>query len=405
MGKAAIKKPFEAEIDQLQRQSSRHAVAGTLASSSSSPADTETDRVTSSDGWYHYLGTLSDGKVDNGKIRQQSPPKHRHSRSVDVQTTLDPSLVSEFDQRLSSQYTTFISNPSLEFPSFETFHCAQPEPVRSAIDTTSENIHSRSLSTGDVAVPYKLRSTTRFKNYSYSSIGSKDVGIPPEASSSASIAFPSSSSACRCLAAIVFAVEELETNYIYGKRAELDSIVACQKHAIACCRSLMRCGDCMAKRATVVLLVLMTEKIVTACECISLLFRVENDIASGDMGPKLATEYYSHCVDGNDSRLPANPAPDLFTIDYTQYSLSSASDVFDASNGWQELFFGDYEITCPREWEYLVRTLILIQLTSLMDMLADLKRAGGKLLGETQKANLSQATFRLGEIERAMRGV
>ena len=75
---------------------------------------------------------------------------------------------------------------------------------------------------------------------------------------------------CQCLATVIFAVEEFEASCSTGNRAELDSIVAYQKEAIKCCRSMLKCSSCTAKRENLVLLAFMAEKIVAACERIVL---------------------------------------------------------------------------------------------------------------------------------------
>lgn len=61
MGKTAIKKPFKTEIDQIEGQSSVCAVAGKLASTSSTSTPAENDNLTSYNSWSNYLRTLPDG--------------------------------------------------------------------------------------------------------------------------------------------------------------------------------------------------------------------------------------------------------------------------------------------------------------------------------------------------------
>ena len=101
--------------------------------------------------------------------------------------------------------------------------------------------------------------------------------------STALSSYDRSGQSCQCLAAVVFAVKGFEASCNSGNHAELDSIVAYQKEAIKCCRSMLKCSSCMAKRETLVLLVFMTEKIVVACGWIVVLYRMtdgDRDLAT-----------------------------------------------------------------------------------------------------------------------------
>ena len=60
------------------------------------------------------------------------------------------------------------------------------------------------------------------------------------------------------------------------------------------------------------------------------------------------------------------------------------------------------KISSPLEWEHLVRILIILQLRAVMELLADMKNMGSKVLGETQTASLAQAEIRVGELEKDM---
>ncbi|KAM3495236.1 hypothetical protein MY3957_001467 [Beauveria namnaoensis] len=92
-------------------------------------------------------------------------------------------------------------------------------------------------------------------------------------------------------------------------------------------------------------------------------------------------------------------------MDAAQPSLSGTPEPIDTPKGWQEMFLGDYEVTCPQEWQTLIRAIILLQLTSLTEMLVDLKSVGSTLLGETQMLSLTRAIMKLGEIEAAIYGL
>ena len=75
---------------------------------------------------------------------------------------------------------------------------------------------------------------------------------------------------------LVFAVEEFEASCNSGNSAELNSIVAYQKEAMKCCRSMLKYSSCMAKRENLVLFVFVTEKIVAACGRVVVLYRMKD---------------------------------------------------------------------------------------------------------------------------------
>ncbi|KAM3455681.1 hypothetical protein MY5147_003679 [Beauveria neobassiana] len=359
----------------------------------------QSKKGTSSDGWSHYFESHPDGKTDNGVKRQLESREHQRNPSTNVQTTLDPSHLSILDQ------TSTGSNPSSS--PFAVGRNTQSEPSRPATARSSENTspQSLSLSTGFPVSRSDLQFSFQPQSSELLKTGPNDAGTESETLILASLAFSAESSAttgCYCLAATVFAVEELENSYMSGKRAELDSIVACQKQAIACCRSLMRCGACIARRDTVVLLVLMTEKVVMACERISFLFQARKNIGSSVPGLRSPLDHASPYDKGKGLGLLTPPASGLFSMDAAQPRLSGTPEPIDTPKGWQEIFLGDYEITCPQEWQTLIRAIILLQLTSLTEMLVDLKSVGSTLLGETQMLSLTRAIMKLGEIEAAI---
>ncbi|KAF1733657.1 hypothetical protein CRV24_005185 [Beauveria bassiana] len=361
----------------------------------------ENDNGTSSDDWSHYFESHPDGKIDNAVKRQMESREQQPNRSTNVETTLDPSHLSVLDRMSTGQFT----GPNPSSSPFGNDRNTHSEPSRPATARSSENTSPQSLplSTGFPVSRSDLQFSFQPQSSEILKTGPNDAGTESETLILASLAFSAESSAttgCYCLAATVFAVEGLENSYMSGKRAELDSIVACQKQAIACCRSLMRCGACMARRDTVVLLVLMTEKVVMACERISLLFQARNNISLSAPGLRSPLDHASPYGTGKGLGLLTPPA---FSMDdAAQPSLSGTPEPIDTPKGWQEIFLGDYEITCPREWQTLIRAIILLQLTSLTEMLVDLKSVGSTLLGETQMLSLTRAILKLGEIEAAI---
>lgn len=213
---------------------------------------------------------------------------------------------------------------------------------------------------------------------------------------------------CQCLAAVAFAVEELEASCSSGNRSDLDSIVAYKKEAIKCCRSMLKCSSCMAKRENLVLLVFMAEKIVAACARIVELYRVKNSDPQANSAPSSLLNHspldrLSHCINIADQDLltstssSSSKTSSTHSISITSLCTGASSS---SSSDWQELLPGDYEISSPLEWEHVVRVLIFLQLREVMELLAEIKNAGSNVLGETQMAGLVQAEIKAGRLKK-----
>ena len=292
--------------------------------------------------------------------------------------------------------------------------CGQPVPAR-----TSEDLQSPSLSTADEIPCFRPPTDLDFMISTYDSptrqsqdsslfeIGCNATSTSVHASTLAPTAFSSQNpfgQSCQCLTAVVFAVEEFEASGNSVNRAELDSIVADQKEAIKCCRSMLKCSCCTAKRENLVLLVFVTEKIVAGCGRIVALYRLKDGATlAGSVPPSmlgcLPTNRFSHRVNVEDRDLATSTSSSSSKTDCTP-SSSIMSTRTGTPSDWRELFLGDYEISSSLEWEHLVRVLISLQLKAVMELLADMKNKGSKVLGETQTASLAQAELRVGELEK-----
>jgi hypothetical protein len=189
----------------------------------------------------------------------------------------------------------------------------------------------------------------------------------------------------------LFAVEEFETSCNTGNRAKLDSIIAYQKKAIKCCRSMINCTGCISKRENFVLLVFITEKIIAACGQIVVLYSMKDGAPDTQAASGLSSlQGYDHLHEDWDFD--------------TSASSSLSSSIKSASTGmlsdWRELLLGDYEVSSRLEWEHLVRVLILLLLRAVMELLADMMKVGGDVLGEMQKASLARAERRVCELKK-----
>ena len=364
---------------------------------------------------------LADGNVDDSQRGQQLLAEPPTDRLADILPNFDLSFLAEFGQQTSDQDGDNIFNLTLSpLPFFSTIlPSTHPEPIQPAAARTSENLLSPSLSSGDEIPRYLPPTDLDFMISTYDSptrqsqdsclfeIGSKSTPTSLEGSTLVSTAFSSQSpsgQSCQCLAAVVFAVEEFEASCTSGNRAELDSIVAYQKEAIKCCRSMLKCSSCMAKRENLVLLVFVTERIVAACGRIVVLYLIKDgDTRAGSVPSSLLgclpTDRLSHRVNVEDRDLATSASSSSSKTDCT-HSGSIMSTRTGTSSDWRELLLGDYEISSPLEWEYLVRVVIFLQLRAVMELLADMKNMGSKDLGETQTASLAQAEIRIGELEK-----
>lgn len=340
----------------------------------------------------------ADGNIDD-RARGQSPLVEPPAANLaDSLPNYDLSFLDEIGQQTSDQDRDGIFNltPS-PLPFFSTIvPSTHPEPTQYLL--------SPSLSPGDETSCY-LPPTKHTQDSSLLEIGSNTTRtsldtpiLIPRAFSSQS---PSGRS-CQCLVAVIFAVEEFEANCNSGNRAALDSVVAYQKEAIKCCRSMLKCSSCMGKRENLVLLVFIAEKMIAACEWIVVLYRTKDrntraGSVSSSLPDCLPTNRPLHRDNVEDHNF-ATSASSLSKTEHTNCD-STMSTSRGKSSDWRELLFGDYEISSPLEWDHLVRVLIILQLRAMMEWLADMKDMGHEVLGETQMASLAQAEIRVGELE------
>ena len=356
---------------------------------------------------------LGDRNVDESERGQRLPADTPAEKPADNLRNFDQSFLAEYGQQTSDKdgdnIFDFSLSPSpscsMDFPSMHF------KPIQPVAFSTSRNPLSPSLSSGNIPTDYVPPTDLDFMSSFYDSPTGQPKNSPSMADTSnatplVSTAFSSQNTfgqPCRCLAAIVFAVEEFEASCNSGNRAELDSILSYQKDAIKCCRSMLQCSSCMAKRENIVLLVFVTEKIVLACGRIVESYCMEDcktrkGPVSSSLLNHLASDRPSHRVDVRhpDHATPAFSPPRTDSM----HSSSTTSTRTSTLPGWRELLLGDYEINSPLEWEHLVRVLILLQLRGVMALLADTENMGSEILGETLTASLAQAKVRVGELEK-----
>jgi hypothetical protein len=312
-----------------------------------------------------------DGSYDSG---QGQGEKLLPELSTDIPANFDPSFLESLSQQVSDQDADTLSDLTLSpFPFF----------------STSGNLLSQPVNSGG-ELPHHLSSKRKSLDLPVFEIGTTATSTSLHTSAIFLPQTPPTQS-CECLTAVVFAVEEFETNCNTENRAKLDSIIAYQKKAIKCCRSMINCTSCTSKRENFVLLVFIAEKIVAVCGQIVVLYSMKNGTSGTQAAPGLSS------LRGYDRLL------EDWDFD-TSVSFPSSSSLKPASTSilsdWRELLLGDYEVSSRREWEHLVRVLILLQLRAVMELLADMKKVGGDVLGEMQKASLARAESNVCELEK-----
>ncbi|KAL9609844.1 MAG: hypothetical protein Q9167_005411 [Letrouitia subvulpina] len=327
--------------------------------------------------------------------------------STDKLDHISPTFLDGLDQQSGrpdgdSMFHLCLSPP----PDLSTiFPSRHPEPTAA---WTSGSLPTLPLSSEDKVPDYfSLPGQSHHSSFFDLNPNTTPMSLDASTSTSAPSPFQSSSGqSCRCLAAVIFAVEKLEASCKSGDRSELDTIVAQKKAAIQCCRSMLKCSSCMAERQNLVLLVFMSEKIVAACGRIVVLYCAnDRDTRAGSVLSPLPghspTESLSHFdnVEDRDLLTSTSSASPRANCRHTSSIMLVRTGT---SSDWQELLVGNYEINSSLEWEHVVRLLLFLQLNAAVELLADLKKIGSELLGETQIASLAQAETKVSQLRICM---
>lgn len=142
--------------------------------------------------------------------------------------------------------------------------------------------------------------------------------------------------ACECLSRAVQILEELE-NLIRQKRPNsIDSILSVQKQALTHGSKMVECGTCRALSASMLLLSLVSEKLVTLCE------RVANSCSSERQQQQIELDFEKNCSG--------------------------------SMNNEQKVYLGEYEMESVNEWGPVANVLLLMQSKRILSMLSQLKK-------------------------------
>ncbi|KAL2859547.1 hypothetical protein BJX68DRAFT_261974 [Aspergillus pseudodeflectus] len=211
---------------------------------------------------------------------------------------------------------------------------------------------------------------------------------------------PPFTQSCQCLAAVLFAVEELETSCNPGHRSELDSIIAYQKEAIKRCRLMLKCSACPLKRENLVLLAFMAEKLVSASSQIVLIYRNRDSIAGTGQ-----SDHIKVCASPSIPPFHHDTFDELLN-NFNTYPLTTHTgadpDREYMPPGWREMLLGDYEISSVAEWQQIMRVLIVLQIKGVVELLGDLRNVCAEALGESRMASLARSERILAELRREL---
>ncbi|KAI3319151.1 HET-domain-containing protein [Xylariaceae sp. AK1471] len=317
----------------------------------------------------------------------QMPPELVSDKASSITPNFDLYLFDKFTEHTRDQEEEISTLPISPGPFFPTvLPGTNTEPTCSTgYKTTAQRLTPSSSSSDELL--YSPQSAT------HSSYIDLFYETGPDTTSTAKHVFSDESAGqpCQCLALAVFSMERCEASCNSASRAELDSIVSCQKEAIKSCRSMLGCGICMAKRENIYLWIVMIEKIVAICGQIVTLYRMTHDKPAGSE-PHASPGY-----------APTNESPHRSQIRDLDLPTKSASPYRSASApDWQELLLGDYEISSITEWNHVVGVIVLLQFKMVMEILEDIKFQASIILEETQKAKLEQSKTRISELVRAI---
>ncbi|KAI3326692.1 fungal Zn binuclear cluster domain-containing protein [Xylariaceae sp. AK1471] len=330
-----------------------------------------------------------------------------HQLPLELVTDKVSSITPSFDMSLFDEFAEQIRDQDEETSTYS----LSPRPHFPAVYRTPTQLLTPSLNSGDEILHYfpPTSQSSDINMFNYETV-LNTTSTSKHASTQASNMLLSQGPArqpCQCLAVAVFGVERCEASFNSASRAELDSIVACQKEAIKSCRTMLECGTCMAKRENIVLWIFMIEKIVAACGQVDILYRMTHgdkpagSELHGSLGC-LPTNEDSHRSNICDPSLPAQPASSCpFASERVRPGLTTWTRT-GISPDWQELLLGDYEISSITEWNHVVGVIVLLQLKMIMKIIADIKCQASIILEETQKVKLEQSERRVYELARTM---
>ncbi|KAK3371014.1 hypothetical protein B0T24DRAFT_304516 [Lasiosphaeria ovina] len=198
----------------------------------------------------------------------------------------------------------------------------------------------------------------------------------PRSSASSSANGSTPARPCQCLQQVVFLIDELES--AQGESAtQLDAGLAAHKKALRHGEAMVRCGHCTTRPENMTILTFLTDRLMGLCERIVASYR--EPVSSESRGGSPLTSGAAAMASSTTRAKTATPA------------------ATDGQGAMMPLgvYFGDYEIDCPGEWQALVRNLIVLQLRALGALMGRVKEVSELMPCDTAWRKVVGAETRL----------
>lgn len=182
---------------------------------------------------------------------------------------------------------------------------------------------------------------------------------------------------CQCFQTTLVLLEGFENRASTLGTQSIDSILAYQKKALNHCTHMVRCPACAARSDYMVLLGVVSDKLITSYEQV-IARNTENLLK-----PPFSNQHHGD-QNSEDGRRLGTCTP-----------FSSPSDGGGAALAACAVTFGCYKIEGHKEWDFVVRVLIALQLQQVASLLAHMQVIAERMSREPQLAALRMRKQRL----------
>ncbi|KAK3680873.1 hypothetical protein B0T22DRAFT_540488 [Podospora appendiculata] len=190
---------------------------------------------------------------------------------------------------------------------------------------------------------------------------------------------PTDHGCCQCLQQVVFLIDELEAlqttttpnmNTPSPPRhgTQLDAGLASHKEALRYGEAMLLCAHCTARPESMTILTFLTDRLAGLCERI-----VEGYL---DLLLPPASHHQPH-----ENKYQVHHQQGTRSLNHHhRHATTDTGMLHSQGQGvrWG-VYFGDYEVDSPGEWELLVRNLIVLQLRALAGLLGRVKEVAGMM--------------------------
>ncbi|KAK3320416.1 hypothetical protein B0T19DRAFT_486949 [Cercophora scortea] len=296
-----------------------------------------------------------------------------------------------------SSPTTSTSNSSSNNNN-NNIHSSSPNILPSITDDTSTAHSTNSNSNGNT--PPTSHDPPTADSLSTAALG----GYPPPHSYS-----PPDHGCCQCLQQVVFLIDELEALQVQhrqttttpsvssttttsastsprhvGTHWQLDAGLASHKEALRYGEVMLLCAHCTARPESMTILTFLTDRLAGLCERI-----VEGYLdllvpqAPASHHPLHENKYQVHQHHHHQQQGEITSTRSLNLNHHHRHATTDTGMPLHSQGQGQGVrwgvYFGDYEVDSPGEWELLVRNLIVLQLRALAGLLGRVKEVAGMM--------------------------